>query len=291
MVRKAKGETMKYMAWVLLGVLVPCVTFAGNAWQYSKRIERSMMVTGTIQLNPDGSLRGYTLDEESKLPPGVIEIIHRTLSSWKFQSMDDSGPLTASMSIRVIANKLDGDRYALGVKGVSFSTHAGRPDEELSYKNAPAPRYPEKEVALGAGGTVYAIARVNQQGNVEKVGVLQVDLHAIGNDYVMNHLRNDFAQAVLAAVAKWTFNVPKNSPGVDHWVVRIPIVFNGIYDTEPSSAEYGHWYAYVPGPVQTIPWLDPSEQISKDSADAIPATGLAFQDDKRLVLLNPPGNG
>lgn len=281
------------VAWIVLSLFLPCAAIAQNAWQYSKKIERSMVVTGVIEVNPDGSVHDYTLDQPDKLLPGIVEIVSRTIPAWKFQPLSvDKNPylLKGKMSIRIVADKLDGDRYALSVRGVSFSDNNST--DAISLESKAPPTYPQEALNGGVSGTAYVIAMIDRIGHVEKAAAIQVDLRALGPDPVLARLRKDFARASVAAVEHWTFNVPAalREGGKDHWFVRIPINYQAVYNNVKPVEEYGRWDAYVPGPVEHIPWYESNETAHHGSQDAIP-DNLAYQDDPRFVLLNPPGNG
>jgi len=289
---------MKHLLSILL-YLVAGAALGGSAWQYSDRVERSMVVTGTIEVDPEGAVRSYTLDQQNKLLPEIVQLIARTVPTWKFKPIvGGKSPVTATMSIRVIADKLEGDRYALSIKGESFGTLGDRSDGQPNYRDKSAtPRYPHEALRRAAGAVVYVAAFVNRQGLVEKVGAMQVDLRAMDyleNEAELDRLRKDFAQASLEAIAKWTFNIPYSGPyaDADHWIVRIPVNFQIVFKgKERADIPYGYWDAYVPGPVNRISWVESDNRTAPGSADAIPDNGIAFLDDRRFVLLNPPSDG
>ncbi|HJU07729.1 MAG TPA: energy transducer TonB [Rhodanobacteraceae bacterium] len=283
---------MKRLLYLLL--LLPCSVLGDNAWQYSGQIERSMVVTGTVEVNPDGSVKSYTLDQQDKLLPEIIELITKAVPTWKFEPMaDKTTPATATMNIRVIADKLKEDQYSLSICGVSFGAQHENLNEWPHYKTRdPIPRYPDVALQRWVSGTVYVAVLVNRQGTVEKVDAMRVDLRALGDRQIMGQLRRSLAQSALKAIAKWTFTVPTKGPYVneDHWMVRIPVNFK-IAGRDPDTIPYGHWDAYVPGPVNHVSWVESEEHLAESSADAIPDNDFAFQDDPRFVLLNAPGNG
>jgi hypothetical protein len=284
---------MKYMLYLLL-LLVSCSAWSDNAWQYSKQVERSMVVTGTITVNPDGSVQRYTLDRQDQLLPEIVELISGSVPTWKFQPMTgSSSPASATMNIRILADKLKGDQYTLRICGASFGVHGEDSDEWPHEKERkPVPKYPDDALQTGVGGTVYVVALINRQGAVEKVDAMQVNLRALGDKDIMKELRRSLARSALKAIANWTFTVPTKGLHVndDHWMVRIPVNFL-IDGRDSGTVSYGHWDAYVPGPVNHIPWLESEEHRAAGSADAIPDNDLAFQDDPRFVLLTPPSEG
>src|SRR6185437_4511509 len=115
----------------------------------------------------------------------------------------------------------------------------------------------------------------------------------IASDVQMEAWRRVLSHAALTAVRNWTFNVPHtgNEAKADHWTVTIPVDFYlTSTPSDPPPDQYGHWDSYVPGPVEQVPWAEPTVQWANRSADAIPG-GLAFQADQRFVLLTPLGSG
>lgn len=283
---------MKRLSWFLICLILPSIALAANEYQVAKRVEASMVVTGSIELALDGSVHAYTLDQQNKLPSAVVALVGKTVQGWKFQPVLFNGSpvlAKAAMSLRVVAKKLDGDKYALSVSGASFGKETS--GDSIAWKDKVAPRYPQAALDNYVSGTVYLDALVDRQGRVEKVGVEQVDLRNIASDPQMRAWRNVLGRAALSAVSKWTFSVPASSEYADaaNRVVRIPVNFVLNYTGSPKHG-YGDWDGYVPGPIENISWAQPHAP-SYGSADAIPDGGLAFQDDRRFVLLNPPGNG
>src|SRR6185437_14739483 len=51
----------------------------------SKRVQASMLVTGTIEVAPDGSVAQYALDHPDELPPAVKGLLAKAIPSWKFE--------------------------------------------------------------------------------------------------------------------------------------------------------------------------------------------------------------
>lgn len=83
---------MKRSLCVLLGLLALFVLSSASG----KSVDASMIVTGTIVVNPDGTVQGYSLDEQDKLPPSVVGLVSRTVARWKFKPvMADGKPALA----------------------------------------------------------------------------------------------------------------------------------------------------------------------------------------------------
>jgi hypothetical protein len=292
---------MKRLSWFLICLMIPSIALAANEYAVAKRVEVSMVVTGWMVVNPDGSVNSYTLDKQDKLPPEVVKLIAKTVPAWKFQPIlihdaNDRPELAkAAMSLRVVARPLgDSDSsYELSVDGASFGKDNVHPNDSVTYAKRTPPRYPRDALMERVSGTVYLVLRVDRNGQVEQVAAEQVDLRAIASDDQMRAWRYELTRPAIAAAKEWTFNVPRTGKEAqaDHWFVRVPINFQINYKGVPPRDEYGQWQAYVPGPVNQIPWMDSEKPTTHGGADAISGDGIAFQDDRRFVLLNPPGNG
>lgn len=64
---------------------------------------------------------GYTLDKQDKLPPDVVELVGKTVPSWKFTPIPADGkpvPSKSLMSLRVVAHKVGADNYAETVRRI-----------------------------------------------------------------------------------------------------------------------------------------------------------------------------
>jgi len=289
----------------LLFLLLPSLVFAhGGVDDARKSVEMSMLVTGLIAVNPDGSVYGYSLDDREELPTDVVKLIDETLPEWKFTPVVVSGkPVLAKalMSLRIVARQNSRGQYQASVEGASFardtvqslkSPECGHGACLTPAKRKP-PAYPFELLRDRVSGTVYVVLKVNREGRVANAAVRQIDLRKIGDEGDLKSWRFALTRASLAAVRDWIFNIPTtgDEANSDAWVVTIQInyLLNGI--TPPLT--YGHWDVYVPGPVQDVPWMNDGSQrtASNESADAIPDNGVAFVADSRFVLLTPLSPG
>ena len=262
------------------------------------------MVTGWVEVAPDGSVYNYTLDQPDKLDSGVVNLIAKTIATWKFKPvLVDGKPVLAKakMNLRIVATKQDKDEYEIRVRGVTFGGD-GAKDEgkagnemnaEPSYKVRKPPSYPAVALRARTGGTAYLALEVDHTGHVERAIATQVNLRAVGSEKDMRLLRQAFAEASLTAAKAWTFNVPQSGKFAtkDDWTVIVPINYS-IRGTGESREErrYGQWDVYVPGPVTPIPW-EQDQVADGNNADAVADDGLVFTPDSRFVLLTPPSPG
>jgi hypothetical protein len=296
---------MKRSYWMFLGLFLPLWAFAHGGVDAAKRsVEASMLVTGEIAVNPDGSVYGYSLDHRDKLPAPVIQLIAKALPHWEFTPVKvDGKPVLAKalMSLRIVAKQIDHDHDAISIVHAAFGEDTAQAHTTsecahgtcLSYIQREPPRYPINLVENLVSGTVYLAVEVDRQGKVAQVAVEQVDLRRLADEVVLDRWRRELGRVSMAAAKNWTFQVPRSGleAGKQHWVVTIPINFAipGFGATDLGDLHYGQWDAYVPGPVNSIPWAEAQDgkRAGNEAADAIPDDGTPFVADSRFVLETP----
>ncbi|TWT22587.1 hypothetical protein FQY83_06120 [Luteimonas marina] len=279
----------------LLLALVGAGAFAKKPVEIPEQAELSMLVTGMVLVEPDGSVSGWEIDQREKLPDFVVNLIENSAPVWRFEPvLVDGQPRKAKalMSLRVVANRLDEGNYRIAIQSGYFGKDAisdprerwrqTASDEIRSLKLAP-PKYPMDALVEGVRGTVYLVVRVNRQGAVADVAVEQVDLRVIGTERQMNAMRNTLAKPALVAARRWTFEVPTTGESADneYWSVRVPVD----YQFAGEKQKYGEWQAYIPGPRQEVPWVG-EDPDSGESPDAMVAGGV-YEVGKGLKLLTP----
>ncbi|HEX5960830.1 MAG TPA: energy transducer TonB [Rhodanobacteraceae bacterium] len=299
---------MKPWSWLLPGLLLPALALAHGGVDAAKRsVEASMLVTGEIAVNPDGSVYGYSLDQRDKLPPVVVKLIGQTLPRWKFTPVMVDGKAMlakATMSLRVVAKQLDGKHDAISVESAAFGIETAQAHTPsacadgacLTYLARRPPDYPRDLVEELVSGTVYLAVEVNRQGKVAQAAVERVNLRRLADETMLTRWRRELGRVTMKAARTWTFQPPRSGPeaGKDHWVVTIPVNFSiGAPGTRQSigAPGYGQWDAYVPGPAHSIPWevAGNGRGVSKGGFDAVPDSGAPFVADTRFVLLTPLG--
>lgn len=293
----------------LLVLSLPVLAYEpGGVDDVAKTVQASMVVTGIIAVNPDGSVYGYSLDHRDELPAEVVKLIGNTLPQWEFNPVDVDGKparARARMSLRIVAQQAQPKHWAASIKGAQFAKDvAGSngmcpPGACLSYDHVTLPTYPLRMVEAHShvAGTVYLMVAVDRDGRVANAAVRQVDLQRTSISSQMDRWRHAFAAATLKVIHQWTFHVPTagDPPKGGHWVLDIPMEFNAKYDGRMIMADagYGQWNVYVPGPVHSIPWVKTGTDAVAvyRNADAIPNDSKPFVQDPRFVLLNRSGEG
>ncbi|PXV59157.1 hypothetical protein SAMN04487785_10677 [Dyella jiangningensis] len=280
-----------HIVWLCGWLLASAVgtAAAATAEQVRKTAEASMLVTGTVEVNPDGSLHGYALDKPEKLPPVVVDVVNKTIHAWEFKL---SGPTTdvvkTKMSLRVVAKPLGDGQFSVAVQGSSFG-EPGAHSNQVSSKDRGRPIYPQQAISARVSGTAYLVLRIGRDGTVQEAIAEQVNLDQYDREAAMERYRKWLADASLQAARHWTFNVPTTGAEANdpYWVVRVPVNFElrpgGVMPQKPS---YGQWEAYIPGPRQTPTWI--GKALASESPDAM-ADGDVGSGDPRLQLIKPVG--
>jgi hypothetical protein len=285
---------------ILLGLIVPVLALAAKT-----PVEASMVLTGTITVNPDGSVRGYALHDEDKVPPGVRQIVQATVPHWQFEPITADGkPIIAKtgMSLRIVADVGADNKATVRVAGAQFGCNADQakallqmacqPNRTVWYGRREPPSYPNSALMAGVGGEVFLVLQVDRSGHVAQVATSQVNLYVRATH--ADEFRKVLADNAIAAAKKWTFRVPTAGAAAakDRWIVRVPVDYT-IAGSPGRNRRYGHWTVYVRGPVRVIPWADgDSKPGAHANGDAIAGNGALFIRDGRFVLKTPlAGNG
>lgn len=282
-------------SWLALALmlLVPAQAWAGHG---APRPDASLVVTGTIEVTPGGDVAGYQLDQPAKLPHGITKLLGSTIPGWKFEPPQADKPdaiARAHMQLRLLATPNANGSYTVRVASAWFGTPKGRADDPrvLSYKHRQAPRYPIALVRARFSGIVELIVRIDRTGNVDKVGVLRVDLTTRGSTIAMRHARQMFAEAASDAAPHWTFKVPTAGPNAnrDHWIAAIPVTFR-LRGPHRARPKYGQWVAFLPGTKHLIPWLHDDAKRALANASAL-TSGVHLLDAPQRLHLRAPANG
>lgn len=294
---------MKLSPWLLSLLLFPTLALADKP-----PVEASMVLVGTITVNPDGSVRGYTVQRKDEVPPGVLEIVQRTVSGWQFVPIVADGKAVtaeAGMTLRVVGKMTDAEHLTVRVADASFGCNsyltksllpnACPPDTEVAAVKRAPPEYPREALRGGAEGEVRLLVDVGRDGRVLHAAAQWVNLYHLPRQDP-DAMRSALAKAAEAAALTWEFKPPTVGPNAakDHWVVAVPINYTFERDDAPtgigtrnrrsySDPGYGKWAAYLPGPVQRVPWAGTSD----DGAGSVMAGSAPFVPDSRFVLKTP----
>ena len=271
---------MKHWLLGCLCVLVGGVAFAALAAVDRPVVESSMLLTGTIVIAPDGSVRSHTIDQPEKVPSAIRAFADKAMAAWKFvPAVIDGHPgvAQAKVHLRLIADPTADGSYVVRVGGVSFEGDGDSSEnlqENVAVSRLHAPQYPFDALRAHTGGTVFLLLRVGRQGEVLDAAAEQVNLTAQGPAWEMAKLRGQFARASLVAVKRWRFVAPTTGQLADkpYWYARVPVTFALRSPGHPPPTdedEYGQWQPYVRGPREVVPWLN-VPQLTAGAVDTTP---------------------
>jgi hypothetical protein len=285
---------MKRWYQALMWVSLALFASTAGAQAVRKTAEGSMVVTGSLEVNPDGTLHGYTLDQPEKLPPIVVDVLGKSIPHWQFKlSSPTTQVVKTSMSVRVVARPVGEGNYKVSVDGATFGEGEAKANAAtVTYNNrSVAPKYPQMAIDARVSGTAYLVLRIGRDGSVQEAVAEEVDLEQYATQQAMDKFRKVLANASLDAARHWTFHTPTQGTAVNdpYWVVRVPVNFNLTVIGQPNKQHaYGTWQAYIPGPRQTVPWI--SAELAAESPNAM-ADGSLSTGHSGLVLATPLGGG
>lgn len=257
--------------------LVSVIAVAVPSTEAQRAVEASMLVTGSIVIAPDGSIRSYVVDKPGKLAPAVQALVDKTVAAWKFVPVLVNGqPVTAQtrMHLRLITAPAADGKYAMRVGGASFTGGApgqsAQPDAD-AVRHVP-PKYPPGALQARVGATVYLLIKIGRDGHVLDAAAEQVNLDTVGTARQMSGLRDAFAKASVAAALLWTYPPPATSVLHDddsYSLARVPVTFGIVKPGARPEDDYGRWQPYVRGPQEAVPWGEIAH-MPADGLDTIP---------------------
>lgn len=271
---------------------MPVVASDGNGGVAAvrERIESSMVVRGDVSIEIDGSVSAVQLDKEDKLPVGVVKMVREAGLQWRFEPVIKDGvpvPALAPMSVRVIARKLDGERYEISLRGVNFARFDVDDPQNIARIEMKPPRYPEQAYRSGVSGSVYLLLKVGRDGKVQDAFAEQVNLTFLSRESDQRRARELLAKSAVAGARQWSFRVPTqgSEAAQPFWNVRVPVSYS-LDKGGAEGNEQGRWVSYVPGPRERAPWRDDSEQPGF-SPDALADGSVNLVDNNGPRLLTP----
>lgn len=236
-----------------------------------------MHAVGDVWIAPDGHVSDYKLRNE--LLPAVAELVAKNVRSWTFEPiLVDGKPVTAktAINLNLKAEPVGNDSYSIRITSLHFGSMARTGDHTRP------PRYPPGAVRAGVGAKVLLAVRIDDSGQVVEALPMQTNLDRnVGNEADQKQFRTLFEKASIAAAKSWRYNVSETLNGKpigSASVVPVEFWLNG------NSGE-GRWKAFVPGPINPVPWLrDGQLADNRDWSDI--KDGEAVSLDSRFKLKN-----
>lgn len=283
--KEGKDMTKTLRAALLLLAAAWPFQAAANITEVRQSIEASMLVKGTIEVDPQGRVDRFEIDQVDSIPAHARDLIDKVVPGWRFEpTLVEGKPawVKTPMRLRLVATKVAGTDGAVALRVASASF--GEPSA-LGANFDRYPTYPADAIRRGATATVFLVLRIDRDGRVQDVFTEQVNLRYLAREREMDRLRRMFAKSAERAATRWTFAPPADlAPGEASWSARVPVDFSISNQGEPP---YGAWSSYVPGPRQQPEWLE-EEDAGGDAyvAGGVYPVGLG---DAGLRLLTPLG--
>ena len=278
------GSVVVRFSLMMAFALVAASAWAGGVSELRKQAEASMLLTGSVEVARDGSLRRFELDQPEQIDPAIRDFVERNIRSWTFAvdslpaGVAANATIVNSMSLLVVAKPIEGDTFSLRLAASYFSAKAPEPDTKVRYAGMSPPEYPFNAVRARVSGKVFLLVKIDRDGKVEEAIAEQVNLRAVAHsEKEMERWRNVLAQASLAAVKRWKFTIPTRGEQALHasFLFRVPIDFNVGRAKEPK---YGQWTPDIPGPRHSNPW-EKADDIPGFAPDALAANGGIYSND------------
>lgn len=268
-------------------ILATATAAAQGRGAVRKAIENSMVVTGSVDIEPDGSVSAHVIDRPEKLPQGVRDLVSAQVPGFRFEPVLVEGKAVRArtkMRLRVIARQVGDGQYGVGIGSANFGSEKPIPGEEITPVQMRAPSYPPAAYTANVSGTVFVFLKVGRDGKVLDAVAGQTNLTAVGTEQQMRDARRVLEQASVSTARRWRFAVPTTGAeaGRDYWTVRVPVDFMFHGAAEPP---YGKWAAYVPGPRTLVPWLSAEDNRANPDAQLAGAPQLVGSGPKLLTPL------
>jgi len=273
-------------------LLAPGFPSAAANQRLIEKAEMSMLVTGGIDMRPDGSVERYSLDHPDKLSQAITQMIGAQVSQWRFEPTNvDGKPVAAhtNISLRIVAKPVDEQNFNVRIQSASFSGGSGAKDERISVakKTSLAPMVRALMSAGTDAAELYLALKIGKDGQVLDAVVEQVNLYALGDEGWMAQARKILGKSAVYSVRQWTFAVPAHEPpeGEEYWSGTLPISFQMGDGSSPDLQEDEEWRMYIPGPCAPVPWRM-HDKDGRCGGDAAPE-GVLTLDSSGPKLLTP----
>lgn len=241
----------------------------------------AMAVRGTIDVAADGSLIGYNVADEQRIPQNVRGLIAQTAAAWRFNPLpadDQQAPRHAFMELTIGANQLEDGSYLVFARDAYFHTGETRTLDRNSGIKQSRPAYPDYALRKNISGTVHLILKADLEGNILDVVARRVDLDATRPKREEDRGREVLAKAAIRAARQWHAPAPgwpEDGPG--YRVIAARMVFSFVSRSDSFNKDnVGKWGKFNPGPLASAHWIDevhpdwPAPPISGGSGDFLP---------------------
>lgn len=288
---------LRIVATGLMAVLLQAMPVGAHASDErggTPALEASLLASGTIDIEPDGTVGGYSLDDAEHLPPAVREMAAAAVPGWRFNPVVQDGQASAvraRMHLRFVASRLADapDKFQIRMDSATFpADHASSEAPRMRPMRNLGPIVSALTL-VQAEGTVYVALRIDRNGRVVEATATRVNLRARGTEPQLRRIRDHYASAAEASARRLRYDVPTSGPYKDepYWDGMLPFELC-ISDRCPNTPAW-QWTTYVPGPRMTPTW-DYQDDGGEHAGDAMPSNGFQLARG-RLELATPLSGG
>lgn len=279
---------------LLLMLLLPVSVIAADTKAAKERVEVAMRLSGTIDIEPDGSVAAVTLSDEDKAPAAVVRFVRASILSWAFEPVISDGRSVAArtpVSLRVVGKPQEDGSLKVAIRDAAFDAYDPESRAQVTRMEIGAPRYPDMAFNAGAMGEVFLLLKIGRDGRVQDVFAEQVNMRVIASEHQLQGFSRALAGSAMAAARNWKFRIPTEGEYADeaHWVIRMPVNYVITDRKDEDVEQYGRWQAYIPGPRQRAPWSTDTEW--EGGSDALADGGVYMAGSRQGPRLLTPLKG
>lgn len=253
--------------------------------------EASMVLSGTVDVGPEGQVEGFALDQRDDVPVPIAGFVDEVVNAWRFApGTEDGRPvrMRTPVTLRIGGKSQPDGATLLTLLAANFDHYDPAATDTVTSLTMRPPSYPDSVASIGGRGDVLLLLKIGRDGHVLDVATEQVNMKVVARGAEMQRMRDVLARASMAAARSWSFRAPTTGRDKDanDWTVRVPVsfAFHG------EDVRYGAWDVYVPGPRQQAPWRA-DRALADDAGGLLPAGGVYMADatPPGPQLLTPPG--
>src|SRR5262249_36016878 len=151
---EGRGMTIRIWLFALL-VMVAMPAMGQSSQQGRTQTEASMVVTGYVDIEADGTVSAHHIDRRGSLPGYVVSLVDNAAQAWRFEPQLVDGEAVAArarMSLRLLARPIDekGSRLEVVIANGSFGEYSDSDTDQVTRRGEISrPFYPDQLMRRG----------------------------------------------------------------------------------------------------------------------------------------------
>ena len=113
--------------------------------------EMSMVLSGSIEVAADGSVRTLVLDQRAMLAPGIVSFVEGAIRGWQFEpTLQDGKPVAAHapLRVRLRGKEQEDGNYQISMTSVDFSEYDPKATDSVTRRACRHRATPRMSTAL-----------------------------------------------------------------------------------------------------------------------------------------------